>query len=171
MTEYIANMLTKNMYMDGLIKESEESIYSYSIQLIVEKIIGFSAIYMIALFQGYFFETVLFTISLSNLRKCTGGYHANSFRSCFIGTVSIYLIYIKLIYPYLLNNMKINMIIFRKYVIIGTLYFNKCRPLGGTFYFFSLVRNPSGNSSDHGRSRFRSSGFGKGIILRSSSNT
>ena len=57
MTEYIANMLTKNMYMDGLIKESEESIYSYSIQLIVEKIIGFSAIYMIALFQGYFFET------------------------------------------------------------------------------------------------------------------
>lgn len=37
MTEYIANMLTKNMYMDGLIKESEESIYSYSIQLIVEK--------------------------------------------------------------------------------------------------------------------------------------
>ena len=58
-----------------------------------------------------------------------------------------------------------------KYVITGTLYFNKCRPLGGTFYFFSLVRNPSGNSSDHGRSRFRSSGFGKGPILRSSSNT
>ena len=28
MTEYIANMLTKNMYMDGLIKESEESILS-----------------------------------------------------------------------------------------------------------------------------------------------
>ena len=61
--------------------------------------------------------------------------------------------------------------IIRKYVIIGTLYFNKCRPLGGTFYFFSLVRNPSGNSSDHGKSRFRSSGFGKGPILRSSSNT
>ena len=112
MTEYIANMLTKNMYMDGLIEESDESIYSYSIQLIIEKIIGFSAIYMIALFQGYFFETVLFTISLSSLRKCTGGYHANSFRSCFIGTVSIYLIYIKLIYPYLLNNIKINMIVF-----------------------------------------------------------
>ena len=31
MTEYIANMLTKNMYMDGLIEESDESIYSYSI--------------------------------------------------------------------------------------------------------------------------------------------
>ena len=102
MTEYIANMLTKNMYMDGLIEESDESIYPYSIQLIIEKIIGFSAIDMIA----------LFTISLSSLRKCTGGYHANSFRSCFIGTVSIYLIYIKLIYPYLLNNIKINMIVF-----------------------------------------------------------
>lgn len=34
-------MLTKNMYMDGLIEESEESIYSDFIQLIVKKIIGF----------------------------------------------------------------------------------------------------------------------------------
>ncbi len=64
MTEYIANMLTKNMYMDGLIKESEESIYSYSIQLIVEKIIGFSAIYMIALFQGYFFLKLFYLLYL-----------------------------------------------------------------------------------------------------------
>ena len=36
MTEYNPNLLTKNKYMDGLIKESEESIYSYSFQLIVE---------------------------------------------------------------------------------------------------------------------------------------
>ena len=27
MTEYIANMLTKNMYMDGLIKESERRVF------------------------------------------------------------------------------------------------------------------------------------------------
>ena len=61
---------------------------------------------------------------------------------------------------------------FRKYVIICTLPLKKtCRPSGGTFYFFFLVRNPSGNSFDHGKSRFRSSGFGKGPILRSSSNT
>ena len=59
-----------------------------------------------------------------------------------------------------------------KYVIICTLPLKKtCRPSGGTFYFFFLVRNPSGNSFDHGKSRFRSSGFGKGPILRSSSNT
>ena len=70
MTEYIANMLTKNMYMDGLIKESEESIYSYSIQLIVEKIIGFSAIYMIALFQGYFFSKPSI-VGKSNSKKST----------------------------------------------------------------------------------------------------
>ena len=45
------------------------------------------------------------------------------------------------------------------------------RFMAALFYFFFLVRNPSGNSSDHGKSRFRSSGFGKGPILRSSSNT
>ena len=59
-----------------------------------------------------FFETVLFTLCLSNLRKYTGGYHANSFRSCFVGTIGIYLIYIKWIYRYLLNNIKVNMVAF-----------------------------------------------------------
>ena len=60
----------------------------------------------------------------------------------------------------------------RKYVIICTLPLKKhAAHQGGTFYFFFLVRNPSGNSFDHGKSRFRSSGFGKGPILRSSSNT
>ena len=59
-----------------------------------------------------------------------------------------------------------------KYVIICTLPLKKqAAHQGGTFYFFFLVRNPSGNSFDHGKSRFRSSGFGRGPILRSSSNT
>lgn len=110
MTEYFANMVTRTMRMDGLIKECDESIYSYSIQVMVEKIIGFSVIYLIALFQGLFLETVLFIVFFSNLRKYTGGYHANTFRGCFVGTIGIYLLYIKLIYPYLLNNMEINMV-------------------------------------------------------------
>lgn len=112
MTEYFANMLTRTMCMDGLIEESDEEIYSYSIQVIFEKIIGFSAIYLIAWFQGYLLETVLFTVCLSNLRKYTGGYHANTFGGCFIGTIGIYLLYIKLIYPYLLNNIEVNMVAF-----------------------------------------------------------
>ena len=57
-----------------------------------------------------------------------------------------------------------------KYVIISTLNLKKCRPSGGTFYFFCLVWNSSGNSSYHGKIRFRSSGFGKVPILRSSFN-
>lgn len=112
MTEYIAEVLVKNMFTNGLIRENEKSIYVYSIQLMIEKVIGFSAIYMIAMFQGCFLETVLFMICFSNLRKYTGGFHTSSFRSCFIGTVGIYLVYIELIYPYLLNNMNLNMIIF-----------------------------------------------------------
>ena len=60
----------------------------------------------------------------------------------------------------------------RKYVSSVPCLFKKhAAHQGGTFYFFFLVRNPSGNSFDHGKSRFRSSGFGKGPILRSSSNT
>lgn len=67
MTEYIANMLTKNMYMDGLIKESEESIYSYSIQLIVEKIIGFSAIFTFYSLAGQTFRLMLYDSVISRI--------------------------------------------------------------------------------------------------------
>ena len=42
MTEYIADILTKNMITDGLIEEHEKSIYYYSIQVLIERIIGFS---------------------------------------------------------------------------------------------------------------------------------
>lgn len=52
MTEYIADILTKNMFTDGLIEEHEKSIYYYSIQVLIEKIIGFSAIFLIAILQG-----------------------------------------------------------------------------------------------------------------------
>lgn len=112
MTEYFADILTRNMLADGLIRENEKSIYLYSIQILVEKVIGFSVIFLLAAFQGCLLETILFIICFSNLRKYTGGFHAKTFGGCFIGTVSIYMTYVKLIYPYFLKNMVANMIVF-----------------------------------------------------------
>ena len=111
MTEYIADILTKNMITDGLIEEHEKSIYYYSIQVLIERIIGFSAIFLIAILQRILLETVLFTLCFFNLRKYTGGFHTKTFIRCFIGTISIYSIYVKLIYPILLNKIDINMVI------------------------------------------------------------
>lgn len=108
MTEHLAETLTKKLLMNGSILEDEQDLYSYTILVLIEKIIGFSAIYLIALFQGHLLETILFILCFSNLRKYTGGFHANSFAGCFIGTTGIYLAYIRLIYPYLLANRYIN---------------------------------------------------------------
>lgn len=110
MTKKVADYLTNNMCLEGVIIEHDKSVYSYFIQIIIERTIGFLTIYIIALFQSCLFETVIFTLSFSELRKYTGGYHANSFKSCLIGTVGIYIIYIKFIYLFLFKYAQINVI-------------------------------------------------------------
>ena len=84
MTKKVADYLTNNMCLEGVIIEHDKSVYSYFIQIIIERTIGFLTIYIIALFQSCLFETVIFTLSFSELRKYTGGYHANSFIYLFL---------------------------------------------------------------------------------------
>lgn len=110
MVEYIVDILTKSLLANGLIKENEKNIYFYSIQVLIEKIIGFSAIFLIAFLQRCLLETVLFILCFSKLRKCTGGFHASKFSGCFAGTIGIYIVYLKFIFPLLLKNIEVNMI-------------------------------------------------------------
>lgn len=119
-TTHIADMLTEHMSISGLIKQDEKKIYRYYIQILIEKIIGFSAIFSLSIIWGILLETVLFLLCFSSLRKHTGGFHAKSFGGCFIGTIGIYSAYVKLFSPIIHKNMNINMIMF---IIAGIVIF------------------------------------------------
>lgn len=105
-------MLTEHMLRNGIIKRSNKEIYHYYIQVLIEKIIGFSAIFFLSIIWGVFLETVLFLLCFSSLRKHTGGFHAKSFAGCFIGTIGIYGAYVILFCPIIQKNMNINMVMF-----------------------------------------------------------
>lgn len=111
MTSHLADILTGRLMKFGLINESDRDDYNYSIQVIIEKILGYSVIFIMAICFNLFLETVLFVLFFSNIRKRTGGFHANSFLGCFIATPTSYLVYVFLVYPFLLKNIHVNIVI------------------------------------------------------------
>ena len=46
MTKKVADYLTNNMCLEGVIIEHDKSVYSYFIQIIIERMIGFLTIYV-----------------------------------------------------------------------------------------------------------------------------
>ena len=56
MTEHIANVLTEHMFADGLIECDDKEIYHYAIQVLIEKIIGFSTIFLFSIMWESFWK-------------------------------------------------------------------------------------------------------------------
>jgi accessory gene regulator B len=119
-TERMANILTERLFLYGLIRNNDKEIYHYLIQVLIEKIVVFFVIFMISVRWEILLETVLFILCFSCIRRYSGGFHANSFGGCCIGTMGIYIVYIKCFYPILLKNMEINMFML---LIAGVLIF------------------------------------------------
>lgn len=108
MTQHWAEKLADSLLFNGFIKESDKEIYSYHIQIFLEKIIGFSVIFLISFWIKKVGQTILFVFYFSCIRKRAGGFHANSFIGCFIGTIGIYVVYSYVIFLYLAKHMCIN---------------------------------------------------------------
>ena len=53
-------------------------------------------------------------------RRYSGGFHANSFGGCIFCSVTIYLVYIKILYPILLRNILLNMfmLVFSLFIVL-----------------------------------------------------
>lgn len=91
------------MVYEKLIDESMRKEYIYSMQICIEKIISIGSILLISVTMKYLFQTILFLLFFTGLRKRTGGYHASSFLCCYLETVVTYMI-ILYINPILAEN-------------------------------------------------------------------
>ena len=61
----LANILVKKMLVYNLIKNDVQEYYKYSIQIHIERFIGFSLLLFISVFCGLMYETVFFYIFFS----------------------------------------------------------------------------------------------------------
>ena len=85
--EYISTYLADRMCRNDIIKEDDVKFYAYSIQLMLERVIGFILIGIFALVFKSFFEIAVFTITFSVIRTSSDGIHCKTSIGCFISSV------------------------------------------------------------------------------------
>lgn len=108
MTERIAEKVTERLLKYELIDKDNQDLYCYSVQVWLEKLIGFAVIFFLSILFKRVIETILFVIFLSAIRKRSGGFHANTYLMCFCGSIGLYVFYVLVVFPYLINHIKLN---------------------------------------------------------------
>lgn len=92
MVERVIKVIVNQMESENIILTDMKEYYLYALLTMVEKIITISTIICIsAIFQNVI-PTLLFLVSFLSLRKRTGGYHADKFWKCYIGTIVTYIL-------------------------------------------------------------------------------
>ena len=91
MVEKLAKDLVLRMSENQLINVSDMDYYEYAILSLVEHGITIVTILLLGMIFKQFIPTICFLIFFFALRKRTGGYHADKFWKCYLGTSIIYI--------------------------------------------------------------------------------
>lgn len=109
--ELVVRYLVGRMRQENMISEEDKEWYEYSLQIIIEKIIGFSTILAISVIWNYFLQTVVFLLVFSIIRNYSGGFHFRHFGSCYLFSTGIYLVFLLLFQKYRVEFTSIVMLI------------------------------------------------------------
>ncbi|MDE6641733.1 MAG: accessory gene regulator B family protein [Acetatifactor sp.] len=86
MIDKIAIKLANRMKENDLISASEGEYYEYALITLMERGITVSTILLLGLLCRQFLPTICFLVFFLSLRKRTGGFHAEKFWQCYLGT-------------------------------------------------------------------------------------
>ena len=109
--QIIAERLAAKMLEENMISADDKDWYIYSLQIVTEKIIGYSIILLAAVLFDCFFQTVGFLLVLSGIRKYCGGFHFKHFWSCFLFSVGSHLIFVLLYQRFRMDFTGISMLV------------------------------------------------------------
>lgn len=107
MIHNFAGNLADTMVKKDILNFEKRDYYAYSLEVMIEKIITYSILIMISIFMHVVIPTIFFMVFFFSLRERTGGYHLNSFFSCLIGTLVIYISMITVISTFLMTNLNV----------------------------------------------------------------
>lgn len=85
----VASKIVTRMLTANLISENESEVYTYGVQILLEKIISYSIIILFAAILNRVLEISLFLISFSLLRKYSGGIHCKRFENCLVASTAV----------------------------------------------------------------------------------
>ncbi len=106
MIENMVLKLVNQMEMEKIISKSSCEYYEYALIGMVEHAITVGTMLLLGLIFRQLLPTICFIVFFLSLRKRTGGFHANKFWQCYLGTVITYIV-VMLVAPMLCVNQMI----------------------------------------------------------------
>lgn len=103
MIEKMALKIVNQMEMEKIISKSSCEYYEYALIGMVEHAITVGTMLFLGLIFRQVLPTICFIVFFLSLRKRTGGFHANKFWQCYLGTVIIYSALVQIV-PILCSN-------------------------------------------------------------------
>lgn len=106
MIEKMALTLVNQMEMEKIINKSSCEYYEYALICMMENAITVGTMLLLGLIFRQFLPTICFMVFFFSLRRRTGGFHANRFWQCYLGTVITYILVMQVV-PMLCKNQTI----------------------------------------------------------------
>ena len=97
MVEKVALRIVNQMEMQKIISKSNCKYYEYALIGMIEHTITVGTMLFLGLLFRHFFHTICFVVFFLSLRKRTGGFHANKFWQCYLGTVITYIVVMQIV--------------------------------------------------------------------------
>ena len=97
MIEKMALKLVDQMEKEKIISKSSCKYYEYALISVVEHAITVGTMLLLGFIFRQFLPTICFMVSFFSLRRRTGGFHANKFWQCYLGTVITYIAVIQVV--------------------------------------------------------------------------
>lgn len=92
MLEQCANHIVNILYRDGALDRAKRPIYQYGIALTLSTAGSVVSILLLAALLGNLFWGIIFLVTFISLRLPGGGYHASTYRNCFLTTNGVFLV-------------------------------------------------------------------------------
>ena len=92
MIEKLASTLTTYMIHKEAVSPEDEEVYVYGWSLLLSTIGSTFSMFLLGTVTGEFFGTLVYLGFMDTLRPYAGGYHANTYRACFLLTMASYTI-------------------------------------------------------------------------------
>lgn len=87
-----ASCIVDFLYQGATLDKAKRAIYQYGMELTLSMAAAVLSILLLAAFFGNFFWGIVFLIVFISFRLPGGGYHASSYRNCFLLTNSVFLV-------------------------------------------------------------------------------
>lgn len=126
----LSKKIAEYFIVENLIKKEDQEISQYGIQLILSSLFIILSITLIGMVTNTLIQAMVFMICFGTLRNTAGGKYAESYRTCYLVSIGLYIVSIAITnhiwFPYL----------FQAYVGVGAVAWS-------IVYFYAPVESPN----------------------------